>query len=542
VFGDAEIHLVSREVFVHGDKARLPWRAFDVLRLLAQADGEVVPKEEILRRVWGGEVVCDSNLTQAIAQIRKALDPPLDGKSYVETVPRIGYRLSPAAKASHTKASLNGHVVPTAQSPPIVQRLVSSNRFGLAALIALAAIPLSGGFALYWTRVPDWRAEAGTINQSIAVLPIEDLSKDPEQEYFSSGITASLILNLAKIGAIRVVSAYSGVPNHKGRETPTEIGRELGVDYVLSGTVERHGEHARLSAHLISATTGRQVWAEIYDRDLQAIPALHAMMSQIIARELHVQITPKEQVRLSRVRPVNRDAYEAYLKGRYYQAKRTGDGLTKSIAYFQEAVSKDPGYGQAYAGFADTYTYMANHGFLPPRDAAPRAKAMAAKALEIDDTLAEGHTSIAYIRMVYDWDWPGAEREFRRSIELDPSYAKAHSLFACYFALLRRFDEAIGEVRQALELDPLSIYDNTNFGWHAVCRAPVHRGHRSISEDAGHGSGQCPDAFLSWASVGTGGVVRRSYRRIPKGHKPDRRHSCHFRRACPCLRAIRQCS
>jgi tetratricopeptide (TPR) repeat protein len=314
------------------------------------------------------------------------------------------------------------------------------------------------------------------------------------------------------------------------------------VDYVLSGTVERHGEHARLSAHLISATTGRQVWAEIYDRDLQAIPALHAMMSQIIARELHVQITPKEQVRLSRVRPVNRDAYEAYLKGRYYQAKRTGDGLTKSIAYFQEAVSKDPGYGQAYAGFADTYTYMANHGFLPPRDAAPRAKAMAAKALEIDDTLAEGHTSIAYIRMVYDWDWPGAEREFRRSIELDPSYAKAHSLFACYFALLRRFDEAIGEVRQALELDPLSIYDNTNFGWHAVCRAPVHRGHRSISEDAGHGSGQCPDAFLSWASVGTGGVVRRSYRRIPKGHKPDRRHSCHFRRACPCLRAIRQCS
>ena len=465
-FGDAEICLASREVFVHGDKARLPWRTFDVLRILAQADGEVVPKDEILRQVWGGEFVNDSNLTQAIAQIRKALDPPPKGKSYVETVPRIGYRLSPAVKVADPEAALNGHVDLAGQLPPMLQPAATSNRFRLAVLIALATILLSSGFALYRTRVQDRRGEVGTMGRSIAVLPVENLSGDPEQEYFSSGITASLVLNLAKIRALRVVSAYSVLPYNKARKTAAEIGRELGVDYVLSGTVERHGDHVRLTAELIAAAAGRQVWAESYERELQAIAALHAEMSQVIAREVRVQVTSNDQVRLSRVRPFNRGAYEAYLKGRYFQAKRTDEGLKRSIAYFQEAVSRDPAYGHAYSGLADTYTYMANHGFLPPRDAAPHARAMAAKALEIDDTLPEGHTSLAYIRMVYDWDWPGAEREFRRSIELDPSYAKAHSLFACYFALLRRFDEAIGEVRRALELEPLSIYDNTNLGWH----------------------------------------------------------------------------
>jgi len=465
-FGNAEIHLASREVFVRGDKAKLPWRTFDVLRLLAQAHGEVVPKEEILRQVWGGEFVNDSNLTQAIAQIRKALDPPPDGKSYVETVPRIGYRLSASTKVPAPEAIRHSHVVIASHIPPVARRASAFRRFRMAVLIALAAILLNSGFALYWTRVQDRPAEVSTMGHSIAVLPLENLSGDPEQEYFSAGITASLTLNLAKIRALRVVSPYSALPYTNARKTPAEIGRELGVDYVLRGTVERHGDHARLTAQLIAAAAGRQVWAESYERDLQAIPALQGEMSHVIAREVRVQVTSEDRVRLSRVRPVNRNAYEAYLKGRYYQAKRTDDGLKKSITYFQEAVSRDPGYGQAYAGLADSHTYMANHGFLPPRDAAPQARVMAAKALEIDDTLAEGHTSLAYIRMVYDWDWPGAEREFRRSIELDPGYAKAHSLFACYFALQRRFDEAIGEVRRALELDPLSIYDNTNLGWH----------------------------------------------------------------------------
>jgi tetratricopeptide (TPR) repeat protein len=174
----------------------------------------------------------------------------------------------------------------------------------------------------------------------------------------------------------------------------------------------------------------------------------------------------RDQVGLASTRPVNRSAYEAYLIGRYYQAKRTEDGLKRSITYFQEAVSTDPGYGQAYSGLADSHTYLVNHGFVAPRTAAPQAKAMAAKALEVGDGLAEGHTSLAYIKMVYDWDWDGAASELRRSINLDPGYARAHSLFACYFALQRRFDDALREVHQALDLDPLSIYDNANLGWH----------------------------------------------------------------------------
>jgi len=463
-FGNTVICPATREVFVRGGKAKLPWRTFDVLLLLVQADGEVVPKEEILRQVWGGDFVNDSNLTQAIAQIRKAIDPPPDGKSYIETVPRIGYRLFASAKPPALEAARNGQIVSASQLPPIARHAAPLPRFRLPVLIAVAAILLVAGLALYWMRIQDRWAEENS--HSIAVLPLEDLSGDQEQEYFSAGITASLILNLAKIKALRVVSPASALPSTKARKTPAEIARELGVDYVLRGTVERHGDHARLTAQLIAAAGGRQVWAESYERDLQEIPELQGEMSRVIARKVRVQVTPEDQVRLSRIQPVNRNAYEAYLKGRYYQAKRTDDGLKKSIAFFQEAVSRDPGYAQAYAGLADSHTYMANHGFLPPRDAVPQAKAMAAKALEIDDTLAEGHTSLAYIRMVYDWDWPGAEYEFRRSIELDPGYAKAHSLFACYFTLQRRFDEAIGEIRRALELDPLSIYDNTNLGWH----------------------------------------------------------------------------
>jgi TolB-like protein/DNA-binding winged helix-turn-helix (wHTH) protein/Flp pilus assembly protein TadD len=463
-FGSVEVRVASREVFVRGHKAKLPWRTFDVLRLLIQARSEVVSKQEILRHVWGGEFINDSNLTQAVAQIRKALDPPPEGRSYVETIPRIGYRLSLTPVILESAVTGDAQSLEFTEPPTIGQPRTGLFRRWRIAPIALVLSLLSAGCILYWTYRRDPRPDSAR-TYSVAVLPLEDLSGDPDQDYFTAGITAALTLHLAKISALRVVLPASALPR-KTQGPAGQIARKLRVDYVVHGSVRRQGDRVWIAVQLIAAAAGRRVWAESYERDLQEILTLQGEMARVIAREIRVQVTPQDQVRLARARAVNRSAYEAYLKGRYYQAKRTEDGLKRSIAYFQEAVSTDPGYGQAYSGLADSHTYLANHGFVAPRTAAPQAKAMAAKAVELGDGQAEGHTSLAYIKMVYDWDWPGAASELQRSIDLDPGYARAHSLFACYFALQRRFDDALREIHQALDLDPLSIYDNANLGWH----------------------------------------------------------------------------
>jgi len=330
-------------------------------------------------------------------------------------------------------------------------------------ILALLGVLMLCGAAIFWSR-SNWAGPAK--NLSIVVLPLENLSADSEQEYFSDGMTDLLITDLAKIRALRVISRTSAQAYKRAKKPLREIGQELGADYVVEGTVQRAGQRVRITAQLIALPRERHVWAESYERDLRDILALQREVASVIARQVRVQLTPQDSARLADVRPVNNKAYEDYLKGRYYQEKRTEEGLNKAVAYFTESIAKDPHNGFAYSGLADSYTYLVNHGYLRPRDGGPQAKTMAMKALEIDSTLAEAHTSLAYIRMVYDWDWSGAESEFRRSIDLDPAYAKAHSLFACYFSTQGRGDAAVGEMRRALEVDPVSIYDNANLGRH----------------------------------------------------------------------------
>jgi len=334
--------------------------------------------------------------------------------------------------------------------------------------ILLATLLIMAGI-LYWMENRRRRESAAVVaHSSIAVLPLENLSADPEQEYFSDGMTDALITDLAKVRALRVISRTSALSYKRAQKPLPQIARELGVDYVVEGTVQRAGQRVRITAKLISLPAERHVWAESYERDVQDILTLQREMANVIARQVRVQLTPQDQARLASARPVKQEAYEAYLKGRYYQEQRTEEGLKKGLDYFRQAIAKDPANGLAYSGLADSHTYLVNHGYLPPREAGPQAKAMAEKALEVDSTLAEAHTSLAYIRMVYEWDFPGADVEFRRSIDLNPGYAKAHSLYACYFTAQRRFDEALAEIRRAVELDPLSTYDNANLGWHLL--------------------------------------------------------------------------
>ncbi len=301
--------------------------------------------------------------------------------------------------------------------------------------------------------------------ESIAVLPLENLSHDPEQEYFADGMTEELITNLAKISALKVISRTS-VMQYKGTKKPSpQIAKELNVDAVIEGSVLREGGQVRITAQLIQASTDRHLWAESYERDLRGVLALQSEVARAIAQKVHATLTPDERVRLASARPVNPDSHEAYLRGRYFWNQRNEESLKKALEYFQQAVNKDPGYAQAYSGLADTYFYRGYaFGRLVPREAMPKARAAALKALEIDDHLAEAHCSLALEEFFYEWDWAGAEKEFKRSIELNPSYPTAHHGYAILLATTGRTEESLAEAHKALQADPLSLPINNIVG------------------------------------------------------------------------------
>jgi len=301
--------------------------------------------------------------------------------------------------------------------------------------------------------------------ESLAVLPLANLSGDPEQEYFADGMTDELITNLSKIGSLKVISRTS-VMQYKGAKKPLrEIAQALGVDGVIEGSVFRAGNRVRITAQLIHAATDRHLWAESYERDLRDVLALQSEVAGAIANEIKIKLTPQEQARLASARPVNPEAHEAYLKGRYYWNLRTEEGVKKGIEYFQQAIEKDPGYALAYAGLADSYVLLGDWGLMAPKEAFPRAKAAALKALEMDETLADPHASLGAARVDYDWDWVRAEKEFKRAIELNPGYATAHRCYAEYLSAMGRHNEAIAEAKRAQELDPLSLSINAVEGW-----------------------------------------------------------------------------
>ena len=295
-----------------------------------------------------------------------------------------------------------------------------------------------------------------TAVDSIAVLPLRNLSGDPDQEYLADGITEALIIDLAKIGALKVISRTS-VMRYKGTDKPmSKIGRELNVEGIVEGSVARHGDRVRVTAQLIHAPTDRHLWAESYERDLKDILVLQSEVARTVAEQVQVAVTPEETKRLAATRPVNPEAYEAYLKGRFHSYRQSPEHLEKALEYFELALEKDPNYALAYAGIADTRFARALWGLVPPREALPTSKAAALKAMELDDTLAEAHGVLAGHKYWYEWDWAGAETEFRRAIELDPNYADARVFYSRFLSAMRRPEEAIAEIGRALELDPFS--------------------------------------------------------------------------------------
>jgi serine/threonine protein kinase/Tfp pilus assembly protein PilF len=318
---------------------------------------------------------------------------------------------------------------------------------------------------IIWTGIQLIPGSNKTID-SIAVLPLENLSDDPTEEYFANGMTDLLISNLAKIGALNVISRTSIMAYKDTDKSLPEIAKELNVDAIVEGTVLRAGAGVRITAQLIDGATDRHLWAESYERDLRDVLALQGEVAQAIVREIKLKLTSQEQVRLVSTRSVNPDAYEAYLKGCYFFDKHSSEGLRKSFQYFEEAIEKDSTYANAYAGLAESYIMLGAPGIevMPPREIMPKARNAAMQALKLDDLLADAHAALGCVKLTYDWDWTGADKEFKRALELNPSYSMAYLYYSSFFTMMGRHEEAIAMIKRALELDPLSLTINVVLG------------------------------------------------------------------------------
>jgi len=403
-FGVFEVDSRAGELRKQGAKVKLQKQPFQILQVLLQSPGEIVTREDLQQRIWPSDtfVDFDHGLYNAIRRLREALGDSAETPHYVETLARRGYRFIGRAES------------------------------------ASIAIP--------------------SPIRSLAVLPLENLSHDPEQEYFSEGLTEALITTLAKIGELRVVSRTTAM-QYKGVRRPLrEIARELDVDAIVEGTVLRAGDCVRITAQLIDAPRETHLWAESYDRGLRDVLALQAEVAQAIAREIRVKLTPIDQARFAKIHTVVPGAYDAYLKGRYHWNRRPA-GVVEAVKCFEQAVTQDPTYAPGYAGLADGLSSMGAWGLVPANEGCIKAKRLAQRALEIDPSLAEAHTSLAYATM-YHYDFLAAEREFEQAIEINPRYAAGHHLFGLYLAMMGRYEEAYTEFQRAIRLDPLAVSKN----------------------------------------------------------------------------------
>src|SRR6266849_8914932 len=466
-FGPFEADLRAGELRKHGVKLKLVGQPFEVLAMLLERPGQLVTREELRARLWPTDtfVDFDHGLNAAVNKLRDALSDSAEKPTYVETLPRRGYRFIssvdlpdslglksaiPEMRASHEST------VVIAASPSQIPSRHRYPRVFVTALVLVVVLAVVFGFDLGGLRHRLVGDPSAPRIQSIAVLPLVNLSNDPEQEYFADGMTDELITNLAQISALKVISRTSAMRYKGTKKSLPEIARELHVDAVVEGAVMWVGGRVRISAQLIEAPADHHLWAASYERDLRDALSMQEEVTRAIASEIRVNLSAQEQARLASTRPIHPEAYRLYLKGRYYWNKRSLEGFRKAIEYFQQATAKDPAYALAYVGLADTYTYFSFFDVVPPREAMPKAKAAAARALEIDNRLGEAHVSLGYVSYMYDWDWPAAGKHFEQALTLNPAYSRAHTFYPFYLSSLGRSEEALEVARRALDFDPAS--------------------------------------------------------------------------------------
>ena len=487
-FGAYVADLGSSELFKHGVRLKIQDQPFQILTLLLKRPGELLSREELRKELWAEDtfVDFDAGLNAAIRRLRDALNDSADEPRYIETLPRHGYRFIAEVvelpEKSDIRSQQSTESVPQSlamQSPvsaiapssvtsevrpaaPHWRRrlLLWGSLASAIVLIALVTVKTEG------LRRRFFVSSASSKIQSIAVLPLQNLTGDPTQEYFVDGMTEALITDLAQINTLTVISQTS-MMRYKGSHKPLpEIAKDLNVRGVLEGAVSRSGNRVRIDVQLIYAPTDQHFWAKSYERGLSDILLLQSEVAQAIADEIRAKLTPSERARLASARPVNPEAYEAYLKGRHFWARRNKEGIQKGIEYFQQAIQLDPGYAPAYAGLADSY-YILGFGMVDAMsrdEAGPKAKAAAEKALELDGTLAEAHASLALVKSAIESDDTGAEKEFQQAIELNPGYANAYLWYSQLLDELGRHQEALEKAQRATQLEPASAIMQRNLG------------------------------------------------------------------------------
>jgi TolB-like protein/Tfp pilus assembly protein PilF len=414
----------------------------------------VVTREDLRARLWPADtfVEFEDSLNHAVNKLRRVLGDSAEDPQFIETLPRFGYRFI---------APTSGHDTPEEPPKPrrrfLVPLLVSA--LALSAVIAALLAYDVGGLRRRLMGRPTEPAI-----RSLAVLPLSNLTGDPQQEYFADGMTDALITDLAKIHGVKVISRTSVMQFKNVQKPLPEIARALGVEGIVEGSVQRSGERVRVTAQLIRAATDTHLWSESYERDTRDVLSLQGEIARDVAREIKLALTSEESSHLSRPRPVNPVAYELYLKAQYHYYKWRAEDFREAIEFFQKAIDADPHWAPPYAGLANSYGWLWIAGALPPQEALPRFNAALKTALEIDNTLPEAHYTMAAAAFYYRWDWDEAEREFRTTLALQPSLVEARFEYAWFLSSMGRFPEAIAEARRAVERDPLSVSANLALG------------------------------------------------------------------------------
>ena len=462
-------------------------KTFETLLMLVKRRGEVVKKDDLLESLWSGVIVTEGALSHCIEEARTALKDDPHHPRYIQTVPKVGYKFVAEVRTENDQeegakvqkeieeeisTSLEVRVneetveneemtVPlSGRRVPVPGRRISTTLIaGALALIAIITL----GVVVLLLRMD--REEHSAAIRSIAVLPFKNLAQNSEQEYVADGLTDALTAELARIGQLRVLSRTSATRAKERKMSLTDVASAFDVDAVIEGSVLRSGDRVLITAELIDARKDRHLWSESYDREFKDVVQTLRQVTMSIAGEIRISLTTQESTHLVNAVHTDPAAYEAYLKGRYFWNKRWDLGFRNAMECFEEAVARDPGYAAAYAGLADCYNMLGNYDLVPPKQAFPRAKAAALKALELDASLADAHASLGFTLMMYDWRWTEAESEYQQAIALNPSCVSAHHWYALYQAMHGKFNEASAEMNKAKALDPLSLIVLTNSGW-----------------------------------------------------------------------------
>ena len=470
-FGDGlELDCAGGQLRRSGRILKVERIPMEILLALVQHRGQLVTREQLVEKVWGKDVYLDTDnsINGAIRKIRQVLKDDPEQPRFIQTITGKGYCFVAAVVAPDV-APIEAPVAgpppePAAGAPSSVredQIAPSPRRRALWIPILAMVFVLIAAWSVYrrWFEFPRLHSGARTM---LAVLPFENLTGDAAQEYFSDGMTEEMITQLGSSDPehIGVIARTSVMQYKQGQEKLTQIARELGVEYVLEGSVRRDADRVRITAQLIQMKDQTHIWAREYDRELKDVLALQSEIAREISGEIqtalgeHKPIPPVAQPTLS---PEAFEAYNLYLKGQYFWNKRTVEGFQKAIGYFHQAAEKDPNYARAYAGLADSYALIGTYTGTPAAESAPQARAAALRALQLDDNLPEAHAALALIVQNHEYDWQTAEKEFKRAIELNPNYATGHHWYAEHLAWLGRFDDALRESERARQLDPLSL-------------------------------------------------------------------------------------